>query len=65
MRMYITMAQMAQLVFGGMAGLYYYYPVETVWNYRIIVFFNMYILGLVYLFGEFMAVNYLKHPIKK
>lgn len=65
MRMYITMAQMAQLVGGGMAGLYYYYPVETGWNYRIIVFFNMYIAGLVYLFGEFMVVNYFKHPIKK
>jgi hypothetical protein len=63
--MYITIAQMAQLVCGGMAGLYYYYPVETVWNYRIIVFFNMYITGLVYLFGEFMVVNYFKHPIKK
>lgn len=61
MRMYITMAQMAQLVFGGMAGLYYYYSVESKWNYSIIVFFNMYIMGLVYLFGEFMMVNYIKN----
>lgn len=57
-RMYITMAQMAQLVFGGMSGLYYYYSVESQWNYSIIVFFNMYIMGLVYLFGEFMMANY-------
>ena len=61
MRMYITTGQMTQLVCGGAAGLYFYYPpVETRWNYRIIIFFNLYIAGLVYLFGEFMAANYFR-----
>jgi GNS1/SUR4 family len=59
MRMYITSGQMAQLIGGGAAGLYFYYPpVETARNYGIIVFFNLYIAGLVYLFGQFMVVNY-------
>ena len=56
---------MAQLVGGGAAGLYFYYPpVETTRNYRIIVFFNLYIAGLVYLFGQFMVVNYFSKPFK-
>lgn len=65
MRMYITTGQMVQLVVGGTAGLYFYYPpVETTWNYGIIVFFNLYIAGLVYLFGQFMVVNYFSKPLK-
>jgi hypothetical protein len=65
MRMYITSGQMVQLVGGGAAGLYFYYPpVETARNYGIIVFFNLYIAGLVYLFGQFMVVNYFSKPFR-
>jgi hypothetical protein len=66
MRMYITSGQMIQLVFGGLYGLYYYYPpVENMRNYSIIVFFNLYIVGLIYLFAKFMVINYCKNPVKK
>lgn len=59
MRMYITILQILQLSVGGFCGLYYYYPpIETKYNYGIIVFFNLYIVGLLYLFGEFMVKNY-------
>jgi len=59
MRMYITTLQILQLSVGGFCGLYYYYPpVETLYNYEIIIFFNIYIVGLLYLFGEFMFLNY-------
>jgi len=59
MRMYITTLQILQLSVGGFCGLYYYYPpIETKYNYGIIIFFNTYIVGLLYLFGEFMVLNY-------
>jgi hypothetical protein len=59
MRMYITISQILQLSVGGFCGLYYYYPpTETFYNYGIIIFFNTYIVGLLYLFGEFMVLNY-------
>lgn len=59
MRMYITTLQILQLSVGGFCGLYYYYPpIETKYNYGIIIFFNIYIVGLLYLFGEFMFLNY-------
>ena len=58
-RMYITSGQMVQLITGASYGLYYYYPpVETTSNYWIIIFFNVYIYGLIYLFGQFMVDNY-------
>ena len=58
-RMYITSAQMIQLITGASYSAYYYYPpVETTWNYTIIMFFNLYIYGLLYLFGQFMMENY-------
>ena len=58
-RMYITSGQMIQLITGSSYAAYYYYPpIETVWNYWIIMFFNFYIYGLIYLFGQFMVDNY-------
>jgi GNS1/SUR4 family len=58
-RMYITSGQMVQLITGASYGIYYYYPpVETTSNYWIIIFFNVYIYGLIYLFGQFMVDNY-------
>jgi len=59
MRMYITILQLLQLIVGGIGGLYFFYPpIETKSNYGIIIFFNIYIAGLVYLFSEFMVKNY-------
>ena len=58
-RMYITFGQMGQLITGVSAGAYYYYPpVETNLNYGIIMLFNVYIYGLIYLFSQFMFENY-------
>jgi hypothetical protein len=66
MRMYITTLQILQLIVGGISGLYYYYPpTETKYNYGIIIFFNLYIAGLVYLFGEFMFLNYFYKKIDR
>ena len=64
LRMYITTMQIAQLTAGLFTGTYYYFPpVETYWNYCIIIVFNAYIVGLLYLFGKFMVENYF--PQKK
>lgn len=60
-RMYITFGQMGQLIAGVSAGAYYYYPpAETNLNYGIIMLFNVYIYGLIYLFAQFMFENYSK-----
>jgi hypothetical protein len=62
MRVYITIAQIIQLGLGGYYGLYRYYPpVETFWNYGIIIIFNGYITFLLYLFAEFAIVNYMSN----
>ena len=59
MRMYITTLQMIQLLTGTTVSIYYYVPpVETYWNYSMIMIFNTYIVGLLYLFGKFMLDNY-------
>lgn len=59
MRMYITVAQILQLLSGSMLGLICYRPpIETIFNYRIIILFNIYIYGLLYLFFKFMLDNY-------
>jgi hypothetical protein len=58
-RIFITTGQILQLSVGGFCGLYFFYPpVETVKNYNLIIFFNIYIACLLYLFGEFMLINY-------
>ena len=59
MRMYITISQIMQLFIGSLLGLIYYYPpIETSVNYRIIILFNLYIYGLLYLFFKFILENY-------
>jgi hypothetical protein len=59
MRMYITSLQIVQLLTGVITGSYYYMPpIETYWNYYIIMIFNAYVAGLLYLFGKFMVENY-------
>uniref|UniRef100_A0A6C0K011 Very-long-chain 3-oxoacyl-CoA synthase n=1 Tax=viral metagenome TaxID=1070528 RepID=A0A6C0K011_9ZZZZ len=58
-RMYITTMQIAQLSIGLFAGTYYYFPpIETYPNYAVILVFDSYIAGLLYLFGKFMVENY-------
>jgi len=64
LRMYITTMQITQLTAGLFAGTYYYFPpVETYRNYAVILVFDAYIAGLLYLFGKFMVENYF--PQKK
>ena len=59
LRQYITSLQIAQLTIGLWWSSYQYYPpVETDWNYGIIVLFDMYIVGLILMFGKFAADNY-------
>lgn len=59
MRMYITSGQMIQLGTGAIVGAYYYRPpVESWLNYSIILFFEAYVAGLMFMFGEFMVNNY-------
>jgi len=58
-RQYITILQILQLTIGLLWSSYKYYPpVETDWNYGIIVLFDMYIVGLIIMFGKFAAENY-------
>ena len=59
MRMYITSLQMIQLATGAMTGTYFYRPpIESWQNYSVILFFDAYAVGLMYLFGQFMVNNY-------
>jgi len=59
MKIYITSMQLAQLTIGFLFGTYYYLPpIETIWNYSIIWIFNIYIMGLFYLFGKFFVETY-------
>lgn len=58
-RMYITIGQMIQLGTGAIVAAYYYRPpVESWLNYSIILFFEAYVAGLMFMFGEFMVNNY-------
>lgn len=58
-RIYLTLLQIIQLLVGGWSGLYFYVPpLETFFNYFIIGVFNLYIFGLVILFGNFMLHEY-------
>ena len=51
---YITGMQIAQLLLANVISpIMYYPPVETRFNYWIILGFNAYVVGLVYLFIEF------------
>ena len=58
MKIYITTLQVGQLVYGAWALPYYYYSVETAANKYVIIIFDTYIAGLIYLFCEFMYRTY-------
>ena len=59
-RVFITTAQVGQLVFGFVALPWFYYNNETVINQRVIIVFDLYIGCLIVLFLQFMANNYMK-----
>ena len=57
----ITVCQILQLLVGNLSSLYYYYPpVESLFNYLIIIFMNIYVLILIGLFGNFYYKSYIK-----
>jgi hypothetical protein len=59
--------QLVQLCVPSCVAIWYYYPpVETYFNYSIILFFVGYVGVLVYLFGQFYFSNYINiNPEKK
>ena len=58
---YITYLQLTQLTVPNCLALYLYYPpVETVFNYQLILFFFAYVCGLIGLFIQFFYKNYVK-----
>lgn len=58
---YITYLQLTQLIVPNCLALYLYYPpVETFFNYQLILFFLMYVFGLIILFIQFFYKNYVK-----
>lgn len=63
-KIYITSAQVAQLVYGAIALPWFYYKLETKENKVVIIIFDIYIAVLLLLFGNFMIVNYLSNKIK-
>jgi len=57
---WITMLQILQFVVSfGYSTYYYFPPVETLKNYVIISLSNAYIIGLIYLFGDFFIHRYI------
>ena len=62
-KIYITSAQVGQLVFGFVALPWFYYKKESVVNQRVIVVFDVYIGCLIGLFLQFMIKNYSKKSI--
>ena len=57
---YITLLQIVQLISAVVVSPYFYYiPVETVFNYMIIILFNIYIYVLIFLFIKFSYSNYI------
>ena len=59
-KIYITSAQVGQLVFGFVALPWFYYSKESLVNQRIIIVFDLYIGCLIGLFLQFMMKNYSK-----
>jgi hypothetical protein len=59
-RVYITTLQIMQLVTGSIMLPYYFYDIEKIENKIVIIIFDIYIISLIYLFGEFMYENYVK-----
>jgi hypothetical protein len=59
-KVYITSAQVSQLVFGFVTLPWFYYNKETIENQRIIIVINIYVGCLIALFLNFMVKNYIK-----
>jgi hypothetical protein len=58
---YITLLQLTQLCTPCFICIYYYAPpVESTFNYNIILVFLFYVIGLVALFSQFYYTNYIK-----
>lgn len=55
---YITCLQLTQLITPISITLYFYYPVETLFNYQLILLFSVYVCGLIILFFQFFYKNY-------
>ena len=65
-KQFITTLQLAQLGIPGFICLYYYVPpIETEFNYNLIIFFVQYVFILVLLFVQFYYSSYLKPKLKK
>jgi hypothetical protein len=66
-KQYITSMQLVQLCIPSCVAVWCYYPpIETPFNYAIILFFVGYVGVLVYLFGQFYFANYINiNPEKK
>jgi len=61
-KQYITSLQLAQLIIPNAFCLYLYAPpVESVFNYGIIIFFDAYVFVLILLFLRFFYLNYIKN----
>jgi hypothetical protein len=59
-KQWITTLQLVQLCIPCVVAVWKYYPpVETPFNFGIILFFVSYVAGLVYLFSQFYLANYL------
>ena len=62
---FITAGQIIQLVMGNFTSMYMYFPpVESLWNYGIIVFFDVYMFFLIYMFIQFSYKNYVSKERK-
>jgi hypothetical protein len=57
-KLYITYAQVGQLLYGSFALPWYFYNIESPENRICILFFDCYIFILLLLFGQFMLTNY-------
>jgi len=63
---FITSGQILQLVCGNIYSIACYYPpVEKMWNYSIIIFTNVYVFILTYLFYQFYLENYINKKQKQ
>jgi hypothetical protein len=62
----ITSSQILQLLVGNTSTLYFYFPpVESIFNYKIIIFVNLYAIILIELFAKFYYDSYIKKKIIK
>jgi hypothetical protein len=61
----ITSVQLAQFVVGNLIGsIYYIPPNENLYRYLIILAVDFYLVGLIYLFGEFFSREYVSPGVR-